>query len=129
MVKRVKAHGVPFDLLACDALYGRDGQFRADVDAEGVLYAAQVPADTNVYVSKPQVGVPEPYRGELPFCVETYLHFIYQYDAGTLRDVSLEALAEFFLDYLLHRKVGHGATARSTRNRRSALPPLLPLFS
>jgi SRSO17 transposase len=48
MVKRVKAHGVPFDLLACDALYGRDGQFRAALDAEGVLYAAQVPADTNV---------------------------------------------------------------------------------
>src|ERR1051326_7210056 len=30
MVKRVKAKGVPFDLLACDALYGRDSQFRAD---------------------------------------------------------------------------------------------------
>ena len=36
MVKRVKAHGVPFDLLACDALYGRDGQLRAALDAEGV---------------------------------------------------------------------------------------------
>ena len=51
MVKRVKANGVPFDLLACDALYGRDSQFRADLDTAGVLYAAQVPADTNVYVS------------------------------------------------------------------------------
>src|SRR5216684_4594019 len=59
MVKRVKAHGVPFDLLACDALYGRDGPFRAVLDAEGVRYAAQVPADTNMYVSAPQVGVPE----------------------------------------------------------------------
>jgi len=58
MVKRVKAHGVPFDLLACDALYGRDGPFRAAVDAEGVRDAAQVPADTHVYVSEPQVGVP-----------------------------------------------------------------------
>jgi hypothetical protein len=48
-------------------------------------------------------GVPEPYSGELPFCVETYLNFIYQYDAGTLREVSLEALAEFFLDYLLRK--------------------------
>jgi hypothetical protein len=35
-VNRVKAHGVPFALLACDALYGRDGQCRAAVDAEGV---------------------------------------------------------------------------------------------
>src|SRR5438445_4215652 len=59
MVKRVKANGVPFDLLACDALYGRDSQFRADLDTAGVLYAAQVPADTNVYGSEPHVGGPE----------------------------------------------------------------------
>ena len=48
-------------------------------------------------------GVPEPYSGEFPFCVETYLNFIYQSDAGTLREVSVEALAEFFLDYLLRK--------------------------
>jgi SRSO17 transposase len=58
MVKRVKAQGLPFDLLACDALYGRDSQFRADVDAEGVPYAAQVPADTHVYLHEPRVGMP-----------------------------------------------------------------------
>ncbi len=59
MVKRVKAHGLPFALLACDALYGRDSQLRADVDAAAVRYAAQVPADTHVYLSEPRVGVPE----------------------------------------------------------------------
>jgi SRSO17 transposase len=58
MVKRVKAHGLPFDLLACDALYGRDSQFRADVAAEGVRYAAQVPGDTRVSLSEPRVGMP-----------------------------------------------------------------------
>jgi SRSO17 transposase len=63
MVKRVKAHGLPFDLLACDALYGRDSQFRANMDAAGVRYAAQVPADTHVYLSEPQVGIP-PKRGQ-----------------------------------------------------------------
>jgi len=62
MVKRVKAKGVPFDLLACDALYGRDSQFRADLAADHVQYAAQVPADTLVYLSEPQVGMP-PKRG------------------------------------------------------------------
>jgi len=59
MVKRAKAHGLPFERLACDALYGRDSQLRADVDTEGVRYAAQVPADTPVYLSEPQVGVPQ----------------------------------------------------------------------
>jgi SRSO17 transposase len=63
MVKRVKGHGLPFDLVACDALYGRDSQLRADVDAEGVRYAAQVPADTHVYLSEPRVGMP-PKRGK-----------------------------------------------------------------
>jgi SRSO17 transposase len=59
MVKRAKVHRLPFELLACDALYGRDSQFRADVDTEGVWYAAQVPADMPVYVSAAQVGVPQ----------------------------------------------------------------------
>src|SRR5262245_18626234 len=59
MVKRAKAHGLPFELLACDALYGRDNQFRADLDTEGVRYAAQVPANTLVYLSEPRVGVPQ----------------------------------------------------------------------
>jgi len=63
MVKRVKAQGVPFDLLACDALYGRDSQFRADLAAANVQYAAQVPADTLVYLSEPHVGIP-PKRGK-----------------------------------------------------------------
>src|SRR5713226_5491936 len=39
MVKLVKANGVPFYLLACDALYGRDSQFRADLAADNVQYA------------------------------------------------------------------------------------------
>src|SRR5215468_7735377 len=63
MVKRVKAKGVPFDLLACDALYGRDSQFRADLAAEDVKYAAQVPADAAVYLSEPRVSI-QPNRGK-----------------------------------------------------------------
>jgi hypothetical protein len=66
-------------------------------------------------------GVPEPYSAALPFCVETYLNCIYQYDAGTLREVSLEALAEFFLDYLL-RKV------MATPPEYTQWPPALRLF-
>ena len=58
MVKRAKANGLPFELLACDTFYGRDSQLRADLAAPGVLYAAQVPADTRVYLKEPKVGVP-----------------------------------------------------------------------
>jgi len=59
MVQRAKANGLGFELLACDCFYGRDAQFRADLDAEGVVYAPQVPADTRVYLREPRVGVPK----------------------------------------------------------------------
>jgi SRSO17 transposase len=62
MVRRVKANGVPFELLACDTLYGRDHQFRADLNSENVSYAAQVPANTHVYLREPKIGVPKKRR-------------------------------------------------------------------
>src|SRR5262244_257179 len=48
MVTRVKGHGLPFDLVACDAFDGRDSQFRTALEAEGVWYAAQVPGHAGV---------------------------------------------------------------------------------
>lgn len=59
MVQRAKANGLPFERLVCDAFYGRDSQFRADLQAENVLYAADVPAHTSVYLQRPRVGVPK----------------------------------------------------------------------
>ena len=57
MVKRVKAQGVPFDLLACDALWA--GQASSSrFGGRNVQYAAQVLADTLVYLSEPPVGIP-----------------------------------------------------------------------
>jgi len=59
MIRRAKANGLPFEVVGCDSLYGRDGQFRADLDAEGVIYMADIPADTHVYLEEPLVGVPK----------------------------------------------------------------------
>lgn len=64
MVRRVKANGVPFELLACDTFYGRDAQFRADLNSENVPYAAQVPANTRVYLREPKLGVPNRRRSK-----------------------------------------------------------------
>jgi SRSO17 transposase len=58
-IRQAKANGLPFTIVGCDSLYGRDHQFRADVDAEGLIYMADVPVDTQVYLSRPVVGVPE----------------------------------------------------------------------
>lgn len=59
MIRRAKANGLPFEVVGGDSLYGRDGQFRADLDAEGVIYMADIPADTHVYLEEPLVGVPK----------------------------------------------------------------------
>jgi SRSO17 transposase len=68
MILRTKAAAVPFERVACDELYGRNQAFRAALDAENILYAAQVPANTLVYEEEPRVGVPRrrSRRGQAP---------------------------------------------------------------
>jgi SRSO17 transposase len=59
MILRAKAQGLPFAAVACDDLYGRDGHFRAELDREDLLYFADVPAHTRVYLKRPHLGVPQ----------------------------------------------------------------------
>jgi SRSO17 transposase len=63
-IRQAKAKGLPFEVVGCDSLYGRDSQFRADLDAEDLIYMADVPADTPVYLDGPVVGVPETPSGK-----------------------------------------------------------------
>lgn len=58
MIQRAQAQGLPFDTVACDELYGRNRELRAKLDEMRLNYAAQVPANTQVYLQVPQVGVP-----------------------------------------------------------------------
>jgi len=63
MIQRVKAHGLPFEVVACDDLYGRSGWSRHQMDVADILYMAEVPENTLVYLSKPDFGVPPPQPG------------------------------------------------------------------
>lgn len=58
MIQRVRDHGLPFEAVVCDNLYGRTGWFRREMDGAGILYMADVPEYTRVYLDKPAVGVP-----------------------------------------------------------------------
>ncbi len=58
MIRRAQAAPVRFERVACDELYGRNQAFRAALEAEGIGYAARVPANTLVYTTEPRVGVP-----------------------------------------------------------------------
>lgn len=60
MIERVQAQGLPFELVACDTLYGRNQWLRRTLDGAGLTYCADVPADTRVYLTCPEVRVPPP---------------------------------------------------------------------
>jgi SRSO17 transposase len=60
MLQRAQANGLPFEAVACDDLYGRSGWLRHEMDAAGLLYMAEVPENTLVYLTRPEFGVPPP---------------------------------------------------------------------
>lgn len=63
MIQRVKANGLPFEAVACDDLYGRSGWLRHQLDEANIIYMAEVPKTTQVYLTKPKYGVPPPKPG------------------------------------------------------------------
>ena len=48
-------------------------------------------------------GVSETLSQQFTFCLDPYLSFIYQYDAGSVLDVLPGALEEFFMDWLIRK--------------------------
>jgi len=64
MIQRVRAHGLPFEAVACDDLYGRSGWLRRQLDEAHILYMAEVPENTQVYLTQPDFGVPSPPPGQ-----------------------------------------------------------------
>ena len=64
MIQRVQAQGLPFEGVACDDLYGRNQRLRQALDHSGILYMADVPSDTQVYLKKPDFGIPQHERGQ-----------------------------------------------------------------
>lgn len=59
MLQRAQSEGLPFEAVACDDLYGRSTWLRDQMDGAGMLYMADVPYNTRVYLEKPVLGVPE----------------------------------------------------------------------
>lgn len=63
MIQRVRAAGLPFEAVACDSLYGRDTTLRDRLAEADIQYYADVPANTQVYLTKPEIGLPVHRRG------------------------------------------------------------------
>jgi SRSO17 transposase len=59
MIEAVLTQGLPFEMVGFDSLYGRSGWLRAQVRDAGAVYMVEVPMDTQVYLERPVLGVPE----------------------------------------------------------------------
>jgi len=68
MIERVVSEGMRCDWVCFDTLYGRSHWLRRNCAGLGLTYMADVPADEQVYLNKPVVGVPErkPGKGRTP---------------------------------------------------------------
>jgi SRSO17 transposase len=66
MIQRVQEHGLPFEAVACDDLYGRSGWLRQQMAAAGLLYMAEVPENTQVYLRQPELRPLPPPEGDPP---------------------------------------------------------------
>jgi len=58
MIQRALRYGLPFEFVACDDLYGRAKWFRSKLDQAHIIYIADVPRTTKVYLTRPTWGIP-----------------------------------------------------------------------
>jgi SRSO17 transposase len=64
MIQRVVANQVPFEAVIMDDLYGRNHVLRRRLDQAGIEYYGDIPANTFVYLDKPQIIYPKTKRGK-----------------------------------------------------------------
>jgi len=63
LIQRTQARHIPFQAVAMDDLYGRNEALRQQLDKAGIEYYGDVPANTQVYLEKPQIVHPLTKRG------------------------------------------------------------------
>ncbi|MDP2753143.1 MAG: IS701 family transposase [Nitrospirota bacterium] len=64
IIQRLQAKGMPFDAVAMDDLYGRNGQLRKRLDGAGIEYYGDIPKNSLVYLDKPQIIYPMTKQGK-----------------------------------------------------------------
>src|SRR5215510_1512101 len=62
-IERVSSEGLLFEVVCCDTLYGRSFWLRRKLSEAKLIYCADVPANTQVYLEKPAVDVPPHLKG------------------------------------------------------------------
>lgn len=63
MIQGVHQAGLPFEAVAFDTLYGRNPWLRDQVGQAGLEYYADIPANSQVYLQAPTLGIPQNQKG------------------------------------------------------------------
>jgi SRSO17 transposase len=64
IIQRTQAHQVAFEAVVMDDLYGRNDVLRQRLDQAGIEYYGDIPANTVVYLDKPQIIYPKTKHGK-----------------------------------------------------------------
>jgi SRSO17 transposase len=59
MILNARKNGVPFGWIGMDCFYGEQPWLREKLDAEGLIFVADIPRDTKVWLTQPKTGIPE----------------------------------------------------------------------
>lgn len=59
MILNARKNGVPFGWIGMDCFYGEQPWLREKLDSEGLIFIADIPRDTRVWLSRPKIGIPE----------------------------------------------------------------------
>jgi SRSO17 transposase len=59
MILNARKNGVPFGWVGMDCFYGEQPWLRQKLDAEGLIFIADIPRDTRVWLSQPKTGIPK----------------------------------------------------------------------
>jgi len=68
MILKARKRGIPFELVGMDAHYGEQPWLLTQLEGNDVVYVADIPCDSRVYLEYPEVGLPvrEGNRGRIP---------------------------------------------------------------
>jgi len=88
MIWQAKSKGMPFEIVGCDATYGRDSNFREALDTEGILYMGDIPNNIHVYTREPTLGIPAntPGKRGRPHCRLQVINGIQSVEVSSLAE-------------------------------------------
>ena len=68
LIRIARSNGVKFGWVGMDTFYGRQSSLLNAIDSDGIVYMADIPSDTRVWLNFPRVGIPErkSSRGRIP---------------------------------------------------------------